>query len=165
MNIINNVRAIMRDGAGKVIRMERGHNNLTAGVPSATVFNARVLLLMLLSGDNDSTNLPFDISALTTMELGTGTTPGDSGLSSPYAPSGSTIESIETWTWDYSTSQTSIDITASTTWDSTYGALSNVNEVAIYNNSDEAFAYKKFNAALSKSSAGSITIEWKFTLS
>jgi hypothetical protein len=162
MKMITNVVAKVYDDKGILVTEQVGHNALTDGVVGGTYYNARTMILQRMTGDNDSASIPYNDSVITNMELGTGT-PDDTGLGTAYS-SFSTIESIDSWTWDYTTSPTSIDVTASTSWDSSYAAISGVTEAGLYNNNDEPLAIKTFSPALAKTTGGTITIEWKITL-
>jgi hypothetical protein len=170
--INTNVRATIFDGQGNVVRREIGHNALTDGVPASGVWNARVLLLMLLSGDNNGgiltgfTPKPYHEASLFSMELGTGTA-SDTGLGTPYGTLGDTDQAFEANpTWNYAT-PTAPYVTFTCLWGPSpaYGALSGITEVVFYNVNSDVFAFKNFSAALSKEAAGTIQLDWKITIS
>lgn len=163
MGIKINVVAKIYDENNQLIRKQKGHNELTNGTVGASVYNARVMFLQRMTGDNDSGGIPYNDSVITQMELGTGSSPNDSGLQTPYSPD--TTEVIDTYTWDYTTTPaTSVNVKLSTSWDSSYPALSGINEAALQNFNNEALAIKTFSPALSKTTGGTITLEWTITL-
>lgn len=166
MKFTHKVIAKVYDENGILVDEREGTNTVLSGDPTSDAsqeYNGYVMALQRLLNDDDSGAIVSDeASALTQMELGTGT-PDNEGLGTPYT-SPSTIESFDTMTWDYTTSQTSIDVVISTAWDSSYVALSGITEAVIQNANDEPFASKTFSPALSKTTGGTITIEWTLTV-
>jgi hypothetical protein len=167
MQIKHRVVAQVYDEKGNLIDEREGHNTVLTGVPTTDAtqeYNGYVMILQRLLNDDDSGLIISDeLSALTQMELGTGT-PDNEGLGTPYTPT-NTQENFDSITWDYTTSTSSIDALLTTTWDATYPALSGVTEAAILNANDDPFASKTFSPALSKTTGGSIVINWTLTVS
>jgi len=163
-----NVIAREYDEDGNLVKEQGGHNAICVGDPDPTGGNSENGLVYALIRMFDVagtyatryTNTDF----ISDMELGTGT-PSNDGLGSPYS-SFSTVESIDIDSSSLDESSlTAPFITLSTTWDSTYGAISGVTEAVLLTESGQAFAYKAITPALSKTSAGTLVIEWKITLS
>lgn len=153
MKITHRVIATIRDEHGNVTHVQEGKNAITDADPVSSN-NGLVMMLDLLSGKGEYYTVTEYVSR---MKLGTGT-PGDSGL-------GSETGSLKTTTFP-----TSIDISDPTapeidlrgTWDSGDGALSGITEAGLFNSnvSPKLFAYKTFSPALSKTTGGTLTIDW-----
>jgi hypothetical protein len=159
MKMTHKVKAIIRDEHGNVTHEQEASNTISNGDASSSVDNGYVMALALLFNDDNGYFID-PTSALDEMELGTGT-PSNSGLGTPVSPT--TVESI-TKTWDVSSWSAPI-VTASVTWDSSYGALSGITEATLANVDGDIFAYKSFTPALSKTAGGDLTIEWSITMS
>jgi hypothetical protein len=167
----NKLTAKVYDVSGELVHTQTGLNTVTTGDYTVSdTYNGRVLMLGLLTNDNNSAAFLFNKTDhanpdyLETMQLGTGT-PDNNGLGTEYTSPGTTQESFDTITWDVST-QSTPKVTLSTSWTSGgYGALSGITEAALETTQSDVFAYKTFSPALSKTAGGTITLEWELTLS
>jgi len=159
--IIDCVTVTITDGNGNITRQFTEKNTLTNGDPTTT-YNGRVMMLMTLSGDDDGGSIGMDSSSvLDNMQLGTGTA-DNTGLQTPITAAPTTTEIAATLVWDYTTpSQPKITYTC--VWDSTFDALT-VSEAVLYNDFNDVFAYKNFSPALTKTTDGTIQIDWSITI-
>lgn len=165
MKIKHKVTATIKDEQGRVVTVQEGHNTVTAGDPTS-VHNGFVWMLDRIFGDGTYFD-PDDF--INKMMLGTGT-PSNSGLGTPYAGvPGSTLIAFKSGypTWDISTLTAPV-ITARCEWDSSFDAFSGITEAGLFVDGVvdyEMIAYKTFSPALSKTTGGTLIIEWEITIS
>lgn len=164
MQIKHKVTAIIRDKDGNITHTQEGNNTVTSGDPTS-IHNGLVWLLDRAFGDGEYYD-PDDF--INKMMLGTGT-PSNSGLGTPKTGvPGTTLLAFKAGspTWDISTLSAPV-LTATCDWDSWFDALSGITEAGLFiDGTDyEMFAYKTFSPALSKTTGGTLTIEWEITLS
>jgi hypothetical protein len=164
MQIKHKVTATIKDKSGKVIHTQEGENAVTTGDPTS-VHNGFVWLLDRAFGDGTYFDPDDNINK---MMLGTGT-PSNSGLGTPKTGvPGTTLLAFKSGspTWDVSTLTAPV-ITATCDWDSSFDALSGITEAGLFvDGTDyEMIAYKTFSPALSKTTGGTLTIEWEITMS
>jgi len=164
MRLVHKVTATEKDKHGKIVCVREGHNSVTTGDP-ATVHNGFVWILDRAFGDGSYYD-PGD--TINKMQLGTGT-PSNSGLGTPLTgvPT-TTLIAFKTGypVWDVTTLSAPV-IKARCEWDSTFDALSGVTEVGLFaDNTDFVLiAHKTFSPGLSKTTGGTLTIDWEITLS
>lgn len=174
-SIDSNVTAIEWDKDGYICNIVKEHNSLTKGANSGANHNGLIFLLQRLfnSGGNvvatPALSLQWDESnPIDEMELGDGSTGVhyDQGLRSALSGvPGNTQESISEEDWDISTLTAPV-ITLTTKWDSSYDALSGVDEAVIQSAlGDAVLAYAMFPTPLSKTTGGTLQIDWSFTVS
>jgi len=163
MNLEHRVKAIVRDEFGNIVDVRKGHNTVTSGDPNpGTVENGYVMLLERMFDDGAYYYDP--ASSVDRMQLGTGT-PGNGGLGSAIADAPNTIVTVGNSATLDKTTLTAPIMNIHVVWDSSYGAFSGITEAGLLNTDGELFAYKAFTPALSKTTGGSLTIDWSITAS
>lgn len=161
MQIKHKVTATVKDEHGNIIQQEINHNAVTDGDPN-TQHNGFVWVLDKIFGDGAYYD-PAD--TINKMELGsTITSAPEDGLDNPLSPS--TLEAFASTAWDIST-PTAPSITATTDWDSSYGAFTTIKEVALMVDGigSVMIAHQSFATTLSKGTGDTFTIQWEITIS
>jgi hypothetical protein len=163
MKFKHRVIATIRNAKGKVVKRQKGYNTVTKGDPATE--NNGLYWFLNRAFDDGSEYDPED--TINKMQLGTGS-PGDSGLGNPItaAPGTTLIAFTSGPTFDIST-LTAPKIEVSTTWGSSFDALSGVSEVGLFatGSDDILIAHKTFSPTLQKETGGSIEIDWDITMS
>jgi len=165
--LTHKVTAIMYDPEGIEISRQEGLNTVTTGDPTVPNHNGYVYILNRIFDDGTYSGYDPD-DFVNKMQLGTGT-PDNTGLGTPLTgvPSTTLIAFKSGYpTWDISTLAAPV-ITVRCEWDATFDALSGVTEAGLFADGvgQIMMAHKTFSPALSKTTGGTLAVEWEITLS